>query len=172
MSEQPFKPSQYRRMWLGILAVAVVVAVGVAGAVLGWQLGQPPASPTPAATVSSALSARDQTAATPPPTVSPSLTTAKPERGVLWQQTGSEPVARGWFSAPGRWRIVWSFDCQNFAAYGGGNFKLSGGGAFEQVSVQRFAVRAKGTELVTGGGRGNLVIESVCTRWTVKAIAA
>jgi hypothetical protein len=171
VSEQPFKPSQYRRMWLRILAVAVV-AVGVAGAVLGWQLGQPPASPTPAATVSSALSARDQTAATPPPTVSPSLTTAKPERGVLWQQTGSEPVARGWFSAPGRWRIVWSFDCQNFAAYGGGNFKLSGGGAFEQVSVQRFAVRAKGTELVTGGGRGNLVIESVCTRWTVKAIAA
>jgi hypothetical protein len=157
---EPFKPSLYRRMWLRILAVAVV-AVGVAGAVLGWQLGQPPASP-----------ARDRTAATPPPTVSPSLTTAKQERGVLWQQTGSEPVARGWFSAPGRWRIVWSFDCQNFAAYGGGNFKLSGGGSFEQVSVQRFAVRANGTELVTGGGRGNLVIESVCARWTVKAIAA
>jgi hypothetical protein len=168
---EPSKPSLYRRMWLRILAVAVV-AVGVAGAVLGWQLGQPPASPAPAATVSSAPSVGDRTAATPPPTVSPSLTTAKPERGVLWQQTGSEPVAGSWFPAPGRWRIVWSFDCQNFAAYGGGNFKLSGGGAFEQVSVQRFAVRANGTELVTGGGRGNLVIESVCRRWTVKAIAA
>jgi hypothetical protein len=75
------------------------------------------------------------------------------------------------FSAPEKWRIAWSFNCQNFAAYGGGNFKLSGGGDFEKVSVQQFAVRASGTEQVTGGGRGNLVIESVCTRWTVKAIA-
>jgi hypothetical protein len=164
------KPSLYRRMWLSILAVAVV-AVAVTGAVLGWRLGQPPASPAPAATMPSAPTAGDRIEAAPLPTVSPSLTTAKPQRGVLWQQTGSEVVSGSSFSAPKKWRIVWSFNCQNFAAHGGGNFKLSGGGAFEKVSVQRFAVRAEGTAQVTGGGRGNLVIESVCQRWTVKAIA-
>jgi hypothetical protein len=57
------------------------------------------------------------------------------------------------------------------AKYGGGNFKLSGAGAFAEVSVQRFGVRGRGVLQVTGGGRGRLTIESVCDRWTVKAVA-
>jgi hypothetical protein len=36
--------------------------------------------------------------------------------------------------------------------------------------VQTFAVKASGTERVPGGGRGRLVIETVCDRWTVRAI--
>ena len=76
------------------------------------------------------------------------------------------------FAAPRRWRVIWSFDCRNFAAYGGGNFKLSGAGAFNKVAVQRFGVRGRGSLRVTGGGRGRLIIESVCDRWTVKALAA
>jgi hypothetical protein len=78
------------------------------------------------------------------------------------------------FQAPARWRIVWSFDCQNFANHGGGNFKLSGAGAgaFNKVAVQRFGIRGRGSLLVTEGGRGRLIVESVCDRWMVKAVAA
>jgi hypothetical protein len=76
----------------------------------------------------------------------------------------------GWFAAPGRWRVLWSFNCRSFANYGGGNFKLSGAGAFAGVSVQRVG---------SGTGRpaghwwrpGRLIIESVCDRWMVKAVA-
>jgi hypothetical protein len=76
------------------------------------------------------------------------------------------------FTAPGRWRISWSFSCRSFAAYGGGNFKLFGTGNFKKVSVQRFAIRGSGSLPMTGGGRGRLIIESVCDRWVIKAIAA
>jgi hypothetical protein len=77
----------------------------------------------------------------------------------------------GRFAAPGRWRVFWSFNCRSFAKYGGGNFKLSGAGAFAEVSVQRVGVRERGVLRVSGGGRGRLIIESVCDRWTVKAVA-
>jgi hypothetical protein len=39
-------------------------------------------------------------------------------------------------------------------------------------AVQRFGVRGRGSLLVTDGGRGRLIIESVCERWVVKAVAA
>jgi hypothetical protein len=166
------KPPPDRRIWWSIPTVVVtLLVIGAAAAALGWRLGQPPASPAPATTMRSAPTAPNSTEAAPPPTASPSLTTAKREPRVLWQRTGSDIVSGDPFSAPRRWRIVWSFDCRNFAAYGGGNFKLSGQGAFQNLLVQRFAVKAHGTVRVTGGGRGNLEIESVCNRWTVTAIA-
>jgi hypothetical protein len=166
------KPPPYRRIWWSIPAVVVMLLViGAAAVAVGWRLGQPPARPAPAATVQSAPTAQNRTEAASPPTASPSPTTPKQEPGVLWQRTGSDIVTGDSFSAPRRWRIVWSFDCRNFAAYGGGNFKLSGQGAFQNLLVQRFAVKAHGTVRVTGGGRGNLEIESVCNRWTVRAIA-
>jgi hypothetical protein len=84
---------------------------------------------------------------------------------------GSDLLFGSSFTAPRKWRIVWFCDCRDFAAYGGGNFKPSRGGDFK-VSVQRFGVRGSGTEQVTGGGRGNLIIESVCNHWAVKAVAA
>jgi hypothetical protein len=65
-----------------------------------------------------------------------------------------------------------SFDCQNFANHGGGNFKLSGAGAFNKVAVQRFGIMGRGSLLVTEGGRGRLIVESVCDQWMVKAVAA
>lgn len=86
-------------------------------------------------------------------------------------QAGSDGHVGELFDAPGSWRISWSFSCQKFAMYGGGNFKLSGDGDFQDVSLQRFGVRGGGTLKVTGGGRGRLVIESVCDRWAVKAAA-
>jgi len=147
-------------VWLLTLAIIVVV-----GAALAWQLRPRPAGPAPTAAGPVATTAPSPTGATPPPT------TLEPEPGVLWQQTGSDIELGSPFDAPGKWRIVWSFNCQNFAKYGGGNFKLTGDGDFEHVSVQRFAVKSSGTERVTGGGHGRLVIDSVCERWAVKAIA-
>jgi hypothetical protein len=149
---QPPKQPPYRPVWLITLVVIVVV-----GAALAWQLWPRPAGPAPTAT--------GPAAATRP------LTTLEAEPGVLWQQTGSDIELGSAFDAPRKWRIVWSFNCQNFAKYGGGNFKLTGDGDFEHVTVQQFAVKANGTERVTGGGHGRLVIDSVCERWTVKAIA-
>jgi hypothetical protein len=104
----------------------------------------------------------------------PSSTRALPEPGVLWQQRGRDAPVGEFFAAPRRWRVIWSFDRRNFAAYGGGNFMLSGAGsgAFNKVAVQRFGVRGRGSLLVTGGGRGRLSIESVCDRWVVKTVAA
>jgi hypothetical protein len=67
--------------------------------------------------------------------------------------------------------ISWSFDCRSFAEHGGGNFKLAGAGDFKAVGVQRFGVRGSGKLLVAGGGRGRLIIESVCERWAVRAVA-
>jgi hypothetical protein len=107
-----------------------------------------------------------------PATVLPSSTTARLDPDVLWQRQGHDAEAGERFQAPARWRIVWSFDCQNFANHGGGNFKLSGAGAFNKVAVQRFGIRGRGSLLVTEGGRGRLIVESVCDRWMVKAVAA
>jgi hypothetical protein len=105
-----------------------------------------------------------------PAAILPTSTGDRLAPGVLWQRRGSIGTAGGRFAAPGRWRVVWSFNCRSFAKYGGGNFKLSGAGAFAEVSVQRFGVRGRGVLPVTGGGRGRLRIESVCDRWMVKAV--
>jgi hypothetical protein len=64
---------------------------------------------------------------------------------------------------------LWSFDRRSFRPYGGGNFKVTNEGDFAGVSVQGFAVKGTGNRRLTHGGR--LVIESVCDRWTVKAVA-
>jgi hypothetical protein len=166
------KPPLNRRMWLGILAVTAVLSVAVAGAALGWNLGRPSVDPGADAAARSPSTVQNRTQATPPPTITSPRTTARPQQpGVLWQHVGSDLLFGSPFSAPRRWHIRWSFDCRNFAAYGGGNFKLSGGGDFKNVSLQRFGVGARGTVQVTGGGNGNLVIESVCQRWAVQAVA-
>ena len=106
-----------------------------------------------------------------PAAILPTSTRTRLAPGVLWQRRESAGSVSGRFAAPSRWRVVWSFNCRSFAKYDGGNFKLSGAGAFAEVSVQRFGVRGHGVLQVSGGGRGRLRIESVCDRWTVKAVA-
>jgi hypothetical protein len=166
------KPSWYRRFGVVFLAANLVgAAVLVAAVVALW----PRAAPRPGAPATTAGVGPQAEQVVPegpePATVLPTSTRARLAPGVLWQQRGSVGSVGGRFAAPGRWRVVWSFNCQSFAEYGGGNFKLSGAGAFAEVSVQRFAVRGRGVLQVTGGGRGRLTIESVCDRWTVKAVA-
>lgn len=169
------KPPWYRRFGVLFLAASLLVAAVLVGAVVAlW----PPTAPRPGqpATTVAVASQPDQVGpkGTGPATILPSSTTARRESDVLWQGRGRDAAVGEPFQAPGRWRIRWSFDCENFAAYGGGNFKLSGAGsgAFDKVAVQRFGVRGRGSLLVTGGGRGRLIVESVCDRWVVKAVAA
>ena len=171
MVELP-KPPWYRRFGVVFLAANLVVAVVLVAAVVAlWpRAAQRPVAPATTAGVGP-QAGQLLPEGPEPATVLPTSTRARLAPGVLWQQRGSAGSMDGRFAAPGRWRVVWSFNCQSFARYGGGNFKLSGAGAFAGVSVQRVGVRGRGVLEVTGGGRGRLTIESVCDRWTVKAVA-
>jgi hypothetical protein len=166
------KPPWYRRFGVVFLAANLVVAAVLVAAVVAlWpRAAQRPGAP--ATTAGVGRQAGQLLSEGPEPaTILPTSTRAHLAPGVLWQRRGSTGSVVGRFVAPGRWRVVWSFNCQSFATYGGGNFKLSGAGAFAGVSVQRFGVRGRGVLPVSGGGRGRLTIESVCDRWTVKAVA-
>ena len=171
MVEVP-KPPWYRRFGVVFLAANLVVAAVLVVAVVAlWpRAAQRPGAPAPTAGVG--RHAEQVVPGGPEPAaVLPTSTRARLAPGVLWQGRGSAGSGSGRFAAPGRWRVVWSFNCQSFAKYGGGNFKLSGAGAFTGVSVQRVGVRGRGVLPVTGGGRGRLTIESVCDRWMVRAVA-
>jgi hypothetical protein len=165
------KPPWYRRFGVVFLAANLVVAAVLVAAVVAlWprSAGQRPVAP--ATTAGVGRQAGQLLPEGPEPAVIlPTSTRVRLEPGVLWQRRGSAGSMDGRFAAPGRWRVVWSFNCQSFAKYGGGNFKWAGD--FAEVSVQRFGVRGRGVLQVTGGGRGRLTIESVCDRWTVKAVA-
>ena len=166
------KPPWYRRFGALFLAANLLVAIMLVAAVVA--LWPPPAQrPGHPATTVAVASQPAQAAAegVERATTLPSSTTVRRAPAVLWQRRGRDAAVGELFQAPGRWRVVWSFDCRNFAAYGGGNFKLSGAGAFKKVSVQRYGVRGHGSLRVAGGGRGRLIVESVCDRWVVKAVA-
>jgi hypothetical protein len=167
------KPPWYRRFGVLFLAANLVVAaVLVVALVALWPkaAGQRPGAP---ATTAGVERQAGQLLPEGPEPATILTTSTRPhlEPDVLWQRRESGGSVSGRFAAPSRWRLAWSFNCQSFAKYGGGNFKLSGAGAFAEVSVQRFGVRGRGVLPVTGGGRGGLTIESVCDRWTVKAVA-
>jgi hypothetical protein len=165
------KPPWYRRFGVVVLAANLVVAAVLVAAVVAlWP--QPAQRPVaPATTAGVGRQAEQVVPQGPEPATILTASTRARLEGVLWQKRGGVGSVGGRFDAPGRWRVVWSFNCQSFAKYGGGNFKLSGAGDFAEVSVQRFGVRGRGVLPVTGGGRGRLTIESVCDRWTVKAVA-
>lgn len=156
---EPPRSPWYRRFSVLFVAANLIFASALVAALVAlW----PRAVPRP-----------DDPMTTIEPTTTLSVsTTAHLEPLVLWERRGSDAEVGEPFSAPGRWRISWSFSCPSFAAFGGGNFKLSGTGSFKKVSVQRVGVRGSGTLHMTGGGRGRLVIESVCDRWVIKAVAA
>jgi hypothetical protein len=168
------KPSWYRRFGVVFLAANLVVAAVLVAAVVAlWPRAAAPRPGAPATTAGVGPQAEQVVpGGSEPAAVLPTSTRARPAPGVLWQQGGSAGSVSGRFAAPGRWRVLWSFNCRSFAKYGGGNFKLSGAGAFAGVSVQRVGIRGRGVLQVTGGGRGRLTIESVCDRWMVKAVAS
>jgi len=166
------KPPWYRRVWMLNLAIAVVVvAVLVAATVALGSRRDRQANPTMVTGVAAATTQPARVEPTQPPTTPAPGTTARAKPGVRWQWSGREGHYGDLFEVPRGWRLVWSFECPSFASYGGGNFKISGEGKLDDVSVQRFAVKDSGSERVRNGGRGRLVIETVCDHWTVKAMA-
>jgi hypothetical protein len=155
----------YRR-WSFLLAG--VIGLAAITALLGWrglqQVDEPPATTLPATTVTS-----------PPPTTTPPTSigpTSKPA-DLLWEREGIDlgTATSPGFRAPYAWRVEWSFDCNSFKRYGGGNFKITGNGAFNDVDIQKVGVKASGTKRLTGGGFGRLLVESVCERWSVRVLA-
>ena len=158
-------PPFYRR-WSFILAS--VIGLAAITALLGWRgLEQ-------VATVSSTVSTVPATTVPSPPTTLPPSSigpTSKPDK-VLWEWDGSDVKRSPGFRAPDAWRIEWSFDCGNFADLGGGNFKITGDGAFDQIQIQEFDTEASGTRTFTRGGFGYLLVDSVCDQWSVKALSS
>jgi hypothetical protein len=164
------KPPWYRRVWTLYLAIAVVTVGALAATVALRSQAAQRADPPAATDAPVDATPPNQADATRQATTLPPRTTVRAKLGVFWQKTGSAGHYGALFDVPNGWRLVWSFNCRSFAKYGGGNFKISGEGKLDDVSVQTFAVKASGTERVPGGGRGRLVIETVCDRWTVRAI--
>jgi hypothetical protein len=156
-------PPWYRR-WSFILAG--VIGLAAITALVGWAGLQnvPPETTSPTVVPTTTTTTTPPTSTRPPTTTT---TTRGP--GVLWTETGSDTSKSTGFRAPSRWRIEWSFDCSNFRGLGGGNFKITGDGAFERVEIQRYAVEARGRREFSTGGFGHLLIDSVCRRWTVTA---
>jgi hypothetical protein len=157
-------PPWYRR-WSVILAG--VIGVAAITALVGWRgLREVDNGPDPTATTSALVATTTTT--TPPTSLPPRGSTTTRTPGLLWSQTGSDPGGKSsGFRARGRWRIEWRFDCKNFRRYGGGNFKITGDGAFERVEIQDFAVKASGAREFPSGGFGHLLVDSVCRTWTV-----
>ena len=159
-------PPWYRRwsvILAGVIGVAAVVAlVGLLG--LRGVTGPEPTDPTRASTTT----VTSTTEAVPPTTTQPKTTVPS---DVLWTETGSDVGKSRSFRAPSAWHIEWNFDCSNFKKFGGGNFKITGRGAFERVQIQVVDVEASGSQTFRDAGYGYLLVDSVCKRWTVTAVA-
>ena len=155
----------YRR-WSFILAG--VIGLAAITALLGWRGLQQVDPPASTGTTQSPTTVTSLTTTTPPPSIEP---TSKPTAPLpLWQESGKGTVTSDGFQAPATWRIEWSFDCSNFKRLGGGNFKITGTGAFARVDIQELDVKASGTRTFTRGGYGHLLVDSVCTRWSVTVL--
>jgi hypothetical protein len=155
----------YRR-WSFILAS--VIGLAAITALVGWRGLQQVDPPAAAVTTLPATTITGPTTTPSPSSIAPS---SKPA-DVLWSREAkdlSTLMSEG-FRAPSVWRIEWSFDCSNFKRYNGGNFKITGNGAFGQIQIQVFDIKASGTQTFNHGGYGRLLVDSVCKRWSVKAL--
>jgi hypothetical protein len=156
-------PPWYRR-WSVILAG--VIGLAAITAMLGWrglQEVDPPVTST----------RPPSTTTTVPPTSlgqPPTTTTLPPPGDVLWSKTGSDIITSPGINAPPVWHIDWSFDCSNFKHFEGGNFKITGDGAFERIDIQKVGIKDSGRKNLKRGGFGHLTIASVCDQWTVKVL--
>lgn len=157
----------YRR-WPVLLAAVIVLAAATAS--IGWRGLQQVATPSTTGTTRPLPTVPEPSVAQTP-TIPEPTTTTRTDTEVLWERRGSDVYRGEVFEASGRWRIIWSFDCSDFSTLGG-NFKLTGEGAFADVLIQEFDVKSSGSRTVTSTGQGRLVIYSVCERWTVKAVTS
>jgi hypothetical protein len=149
----------YRR-WSVLLAGVMVLAA--IGALLGWRGLQQADGADPTTTVTATTVVTSTTTA-------PTTTTSRPD-DVIWEQEGSDVVQSPTLEAPVAWRIVWDYDCTGFGP-GGGNFKITGSGAFGRVDIQATKVKASGRMSYSRAGYGHLLVESVCDHWKVTVLA-
>jgi hypothetical protein len=159
-------PPWYRR-WSVILAGVIVLSAGVAAA--GLRGLQETADPGPTVTTLASTTTVTSTTAAALTTSRLPESTLAPD--ILWTKTGSDNGKSRGFRAPSAWHIEWSFDCSNFKAHGAGNFKITGDGAFEEIQIQEVDIEASGSRTYRLSGYGHLLVESVCDRWTVTAVA-
>ena len=152
----------YRR-WSVLLAG--VIGLAAIGALLGWRGLQQAEGPGPTTTAPPTTVITSTTTA-PPTSVRP---TSRPD-DVIWEQEGSDVVQSPTLEAPVAWRIVWVYDCTGFGT-GGGNFKITGSGAFGRVDIQATKVKASGRMSYSRAGYGHLLVESVCDHWKVTVLA-
>ena len=158
-------PPWYRRWSVLLAGVIGVAAVAALIGVLGFQGADPEpdvAAPVSTTTVTS-------TTAGPPTTTRQPQSTLAP--GVLGTKSGHDNGRSPGFRAPSAWHVEWSFDCSNFKKYGGGNFKITGDGDYEDIQIQEVDLEASGSRTYRLSGYGHLMVESVCKRWTVTAVA-
>ena len=150
----------YRRwsvLLAGVIGLAAIVAL------LGWRgLQQVEGADPPTTTIAPPTTVVTSTTSTPP-------TTSRPD-DLLWEMEGSDVQRSPGFAAPGAWRIVWNYDCSNFGP-GGGNFKITGDGAFGRIQIQEFDIEASGSRSFTRGGYGHPLFDSVCEHWKITALA-
>jgi hypothetical protein len=151
----------YRR-WSVLLAG--VIGLAAIGALLGWRGLQQVEEADPTTTVPSTTIVASTTVA---PTTT-SFTTNKPDN-VIWEREGSDVVRSPGLEAPHAWRILWDYDCTGFGH--GGNFKITGDGAFGRVDIQATELKASGRMSYTRAGYGHLLVESVCDHWKVTVLA-
>ena len=153
-------PPFYRR-WSVILAGVIGLAAIVA--VVGWRGLQQVEEAPPTTTIAPPTTVVTST------TTAPTTTTSRPD-DVIWDQEGSDVVQSPGLEAPAAWRIVWEYDCTGFGP-GGGNFKITGSGAFGRVDIQATEVKASGRKSYSRAGYGHLLVESVCDHWKVTVLA-
>ena len=149
----------YRRwsvLLAGVIGLAAIVAL------LGWRGLQQADGADPTTTVTATTVVTSTTTA-------PTTTTSRPD-DVIWDQEGSDVVQSPGLEAPAAWRIVWEYDCTGFGP-GGGNFKITGSGAFGRVDIQATKVKASGRMSYSRAGYGHLLVESVCDHWKVTVLA-
>ena len=158
-------PPWYRR-WSVILAGVIVLSAGVAAAGLRGLQG---VDPEPTVTTLAPTTTVTSTTAAPPTTTGQPQSTLAPD--ILWTRTDSDNGKSPGFRAPSAWHIEWTFDCSNFRSHGAGNFKITGDGAFKDIQIQEVDIEASGSRTYRMSGYGHLLVESVCDRWTVTAVA-
>ena len=159
-------PPWYRR-WSVILAV--VIGLAAVAAIFGVRGLEQVASPNTTATTQPSPTVAASTTTVPPTsTQAERTTTTKP--GVIWSERGHDVDKSPGIRVPGVWRIEWTVDCRSWKKYKGGNFKITGDGAFDGIQIQVVAIRDSGSHTFTGGGFGHLAIDSVCEHWTVTVV--
>ena len=143
-----------------------VLAAAAALTLLTFGAQQVEGADPPTTTIAPPTTVVTSTTSTPPTSVGP---TSRPDN-LIWEMEGSDVQRSRGFAAPGAWRIVWNYDCSNFGP-GGGNFKITGDGAFGRVDIQATDVKASGRMSYTRAGYGHLLVESVCDHWKVTVLA-